>query len=114
MPGFAIVFVHSGVSSSSFAIGVNIDPFAPEKYFHREYIPGVERSHIDDYEIYVSDVVGHRSIEVVLTDVRVKPVLISGPIDEDRLDLNSQHAAAAVEQEVVGESGSIGTRRVET
>jgi hypothetical protein len=88
VPGFAIAFVDPGVSSF-FAGGVNIDPFASEKYFHREYIPGVERGHIDDYEIYVSGVVSYRSIGVVLTDVHVKPVLMSGPIGEDRLHLNS-------------------------
>src|SRR6185312_2952536 len=108
MPGFAVVFVHSGVFSS-FAIGVHIDSFASEKYFHREYIPGVERGYIDDYEIYFGDVVGHRTTAVGLADAHVKAVLISGAAHEDGLDLNSQHAAAAVEQEVVGESGSIGT-----
>ena len=112
MPGFTIVFVDPGVFSS-LAIGVNVDPFASEKYFHREYIPGVKRGHIDDYEIYVADVVGHRTIAVSLADAHVKAVVISGATYKNGLDLNSQHTAAAVEQEVVGESGSIGTRRVE-
>src|ERR1051325_3348707 len=111
VPCFAIFFVKPGVFSC-LAGGVNVNRFASEKYFHREYIPGVIRGYIDDYEIYVGHLVGYRTSAVALTDVYVKAVLMPGAIGEDGLHLNSQHAAAAVEQEIVGESGSIGTGRV--
>lgn len=112
MPGFAVGFVESSVSSP-FAEGVDVDHFSPEKYFHRNYIPYVERRHIGDDEIYLVCVVGDGTTAGLLTDAYGKPVLVSRPTDENGLDLNSQYVVAAVEQKVVGQPVSVWAGRVE-
>src|ERR1044071_6699606 len=109
MPGFAVVFVEAAVGAL-FAGGVDYDHFSLIKYIHGNHIKGVMRDDVGDQEIDVVGGVGGTASIFVLHYVDGKTVGVVKARDRDALHLNSQHALAALEQEIVGTPLSIGPR----